>query len=261
MQEAVSDILIDRAREVEGINRMVLVSLIVHAAVIGGVLLMPASWRSPAPKTDAVRMVISLGGSPGPKTGGQNPIAGRAVQAVAPPEARPAPVAPPAPKRPDMVIPDKPARVVPKTENAKPVDRSASRRTTTGPEIKSGAARVDTGGAPIPFGGLATTGGGGTGGARLEVGNFCCPAYLQTVVDRIRENWNKDQGAAGEVRVKFTIRRDGMIVNTEVEKASGNPMLDLESRRAVLKTVQVPPLPGEYTNPALTVALIFEYKR
>ena len=261
MQEAASNILIDRAREVEGINRMVLVSLVAHAAIIGGVLLMPASWRTSEPKAEAVRMVISLGGSPGPKTGGQNPIANRAVQAVAPPAARPAPVAPPAARKPDMVIPDKPARVVPKTEAAKPADKSASRRATTGPEIRPGAARVETGGAPIPFGGLSTTGGGGTGGARLDVGNFCCPAYLQAVVDRIRENWNKDQGAAGEVRIKFTIRRDGMIVNTEVERASGNPMLDLESRRAVLKTMQVPPLPGEYTNPALTVALVFEYRR
>jgi TonB family protein len=206
-------------------------------------------------------MVISLGGSPGPATGGMTQIANRAVQAVAPPDAKPAPVTPPAAKRPEMVIPEKSARPAPKTTPTKAPDKSASRRVTTGPEVRSGAARVETGGAQIPFGGLSSSGGGGTGGVTLDVGNFCCPGYIQTMIQRIRENWDQQQGAAGEVTVKFTIRRDGMLTNVEVEKASNNPMLDLESRRAVLMTRQLPPLPREFGEPALTVHLVFDYKR
>jgi TonB family protein len=261
MQEAVSTILIDRAREVEGINRMVLLSLIAHAAIVTAVVLMPSSWRTGAPKAEPVRMVLSFGGSPGPKTGGNNPIANRPVQAVAPPEAKPSPVVPPAAKTPDMVIPDKPARTTAKNSAVKAPDKSASRKVTTGPEVKSGAARVETGGAQIPFGGLSTTGGGGTGGVRLDVANFCCPEYIITMVQRIREHWNERPGGAGEVTVKYTIRADGMLTQVEVEKTSGNPLLDLESRRAVLMTRQLPPLPREFTQSALTVHLIFEYKR
>ncbi len=261
MQEPASSILIDRSREVEGINRMVLVSLVAHAAIIGGVLLMPASWRTGAPKPETVRMVLSLGGSPGPNAGGFTQMANRAVQAVAPSEARPAPVAPPARKTPDMVIPEKTAKPAAKSTAVKAPEKSTSRRVVTGPEIKSGAARVETGGQQVPFGGLSTSGGGGTGGVRLDVGNFCCPGYIQTMVQRIRENWNKDQGASGEVTVKFTIRRDGMLTQVEVEKSSNNPMLDLESRRAVLMTRQLPPLPAEFTGPSLGIHLIFDYKR
>ncbi len=261
MQEAVSSILIDRAHEVDGVNRMVLVSLIAHAAVIGGVLLMPASWRASAPKGEAVRMVLSLGGSPGPNAGGFTQMANRPVQAVAPPEARPVPVAPPAAKTPDMVIPRDTARTTAKNSAVKAPDKSASRKVVTGPEVKSGAARVETGGQQVPFGGLSTSGGGGTGGVRLDVGNFCCPGYIQTMIQRIRENWNQAQGASGEATVKFTIRRDGMLTQVDVEQSSNNPVLDLESRRAVLMTRQLPPLPGEFTGASLTVHMIFDYKR
>lgn len=160
-----------------------------------------------------------------------------------------------------MVIPDKTGRTPVKTSAVKAPDKSTSRKVTMGPEVRSGAARVDTGGQAIPFGGLSTSGGGGTGGVRLDVGNFCCPGYIQTMIQRIRENWNQQQGAAGEVTVKFTIRRDGMITQVEVEKGSNNPMLDLESRRAVLMTQKLPPLPREFTEPALTVHLTFDYKR
>ena len=116
--------------------------------------------------------------------------------------------------------------------------------------------------AQVPFGGLAErTGGSSTGGPRLDVANFCCPEYIETMTQRIRSNWDQLQGAAGQSIVKFTIRRDGMLTNVEVEKSSNNPLLDLESRRAVLNTRQLPPLPPEFDRPTLTVYLTFDYKR
>ena len=127
----------------------------------------------------------------------------------------------------------------------KPIEKSTTKKPSTGPEIKSGAARVVTpNAAQVPFGGLAErAGGSSTGGLRLDVANFCCPDYIETMNRRIRSNWDQQQGAAGQTVVKFTIRRDGMLTNVEVEKASGNPLLDLESRKAVLTTRQLPPLP------------------
>ena len=128
---------------------------------------------------------------------------------------------------PTSVVKPTPARPV-----AKPADTSRSNTPTAGAEIKTGSARVNTGGAAIPFGGLAQ-GGGGAGGVQLDVKNFCCPEYLTQMVQKIRSNWNANQGAGGQPIIKFTIRRDGMLTNVELEKSSGQALLDLEARRAV----------------------------
>lgn len=259
MQEAVSGILIERSREAEGFNRMVLFSLAAHGMLMLALFVLPREWfasRRPAQETP---MMISIGGVPGQDTGGMTSIANRPVQEVAPPEAK-AVVTPPAAKVPEMVAPApevKPKPAVKPVE--KPIDKAATRKPSTGPQTRTGAGRVETGGAEVPFGGLAQ-GGGGTGGARVE-GDFCCPEYIETMKRMIYANWNQRQGAIGQVEVKFTIRRDGMLANVGVEKTSGNPLLDLESRRAVLVTQRLPPLPDQFTRPTLTVYLIFEYKR
>jgi protein TonB len=267
MHEAVSDVLLDRAREAEGISRMVLVSLFGHAVLIAGLVLMPASWRAGSTSADVTPMMITLGNSgTGPDTGGVTPISGRPVQVAAPPEARPTPVAPPVSKPPEMVAPEPTAKPLPKTPAKrveKPVDKSSSRKPTSGPEVKTGDARVDTGGAAIPFGGLTRPSGGGvaSGSPFTDYADFCCPGYLNQMADLIKRNWNQNQGASGLVQMKFTIRRDGTIVDVTVEKPSGISLLDVESQRALLKTARLPSLPTEFTESVLTVHLILEYHR
>lgn len=261
MREAVSDVLIERARAAEGLSRMLAVSLLAHGAFIAIVTLMPDFWGSTAARPPQSVMTISLGGTSGPDTPGRT-ISEQPVQAVAPADDKPQADATPAPAPPEMTEAAPAAKPAPKTKPVeKPAEKSPARKPTTGEEIKTGDARVKTGGAHIPFGGLAQTGGGGAEGVRLDVQNFCCPEYLQTMVQRIRQSWNSNQGASGEVWVKFTIRRDGMLTLVEVETPSGQAMLDLESRRAVLMTRQLPPLPREFTEPHLTVHLGFTYKR
>jgi len=148
----------------------------------------------------------------------------------------------------------------PRRKVDKPLDKSSSRTPTAGAEVKRGDARADTGAAPIPFGGLST-GGGGAGGVQINVGDFCCPEYIAAMNQRITENWNKNQGAAGITVMKFVIQRDGTITGVETDQPSRNPVLDLESRRALVTTRQLPPLPAAFTRPTLTVFLSFEYKR
>jgi TonB family protein len=188
-------------------------------------------------------------------------MAGRAVQEIAKPNAR-ATDTPPAAKTPEMVEPKSVVKPVPTPTRpiAKPDDTSKSRTPTAGTEIKTGSARVNTGGAAVPFGGLAQ-GGGGTGGVQLDVKNFCCPEYLAQMVQKIRQNWNANQGAGGQPVIKFTIRRDGMLTNVELEKSSGQDLLDLEARRAVIKTMQLPALPREFPESSLTVHLTFDFNR
>jgi len=266
VHEAVSDVLVDRSREANGISAMLVVSLLAHGTLIAGLVLMPAKWRSTSLPPKVTPMVITLTGGTGPDTGGMTPISGRPVQVEAPPETKPAPVAPPAPKTPEMVAPETTAKPLPKTPAkpvTKPVDKSTARKANSGPEIKTGDARADTGGAAIPFGGLTRPSGGGaaSSGAYTDYANFCCPAYLKQMSDLIRRNWNNSQGATGEVLVKFTIQRDGTLSNVQVEKSSGNALLDLESQRALAKTRALPALPREFTESTLTVHLIFDYHR
>jgi TonB family protein len=103
--------------------------------------------------------------------------------------------------------------------------------------------------------------GSSPGAPQLHVANFCCPEYIEAVTERIRSNWNQQQGVAGQALVKFTVRRDGMLTSVEIAKTSGNPVLDMESRRAVMATGQVPPLPDQFSRRDLTVYLDFAYKQ
>lgn len=265
MHEAVSDILLERSRESDRVGQMMLISCLAHALLIGAVAVIPSGWRMSSRSTDVTPMTITLSSGGGPDTGGMTPIAGRAVQEVAA-ETKPAPIAPPVSKPPEMVAPEPKATPIAKTppkRTEKPVDKSTARKPTTGPQVRPGDARADTGGAPIPFGGLTRPAGASSAGAAVmtDYANFCCPSYLNQMVDLIKRNWNQNQGASGEVQVKFTIRRDGTITDVEIEKPSNISLLDLESQRALAKTRSLPPLPREFTENTLTVHLIFDYHR
>src|SRR5262245_7297964 len=113
--DAVTPILLERARTPEGLRRMVVLSLMAHGVLTVGILLMP---KPAAQDTTREVMTISLGGTVGEKREGQTPIAGMTKEALPPTEtAKPQPVAPPAPKAPEMVLPKEtkaPPKVTPK---------------------------------------------------------------------------------------------------------------------------------------------------
>ena len=259
--DAVTQILIDRSRDAEKVTRTVLLSLVAHAALIALVVLLPAGWGSAIHDERAV-MMISLGGAPGPRQG-INPISGRPIQQAIPDLAKPKTDTPPALAKPEMIEPVKTAKPQPKTPakvEPKKEERQLHGRTpTTGPEVKAGAARIETGGQARPFGGLAT-GGGGAGAAYTDFANFCCPEYLATMVQMVQRNWQQNQGVDGTVIVKFTIHRDGSLNDIEVEQQS-TPFLNLAAQRAVVTTKQLPRLPAEFTGDHLTVHLVFQFKR
>ena len=264
MHEAVSDILLERSRESDRVGQMMLISSLAHAVLLAALVVMPANWRTSSKSTDVIPMTITLSSGSGPDTGGRTPISTSPVQEVAA-TTKPAPVAPPVSKPPEMVAPERTAKPVAKTppKTEKPVDKSTARKPTTGPEVRTGDARVETGGAPIPFGGLTRPAGASSVGASAttDYANFCCPEYLIKILDIIKRNWNSNQGANGQVGVKFTIRRDGTITAVELEQPSQISLLDLESQRALLKTRNLQPLPREFPENALTIHLVFDYHR
>lgn len=259
MIEAVSDVIAARTRERDGLSRMVAVSVAAHVAALAALALAPQpDFSDDAPRTV---MTISLGGAPGPRSGGMTPMGGRAVQAAAPADApRPRAETPPAPTRPEMTVPLPGA--TPRPSQARPQQaprESSGRAPSTGAEVREGSARVETGARGQGFG--LTTGGGGGTGAQLDVGDFCCPEYIETVVQRIHQNWASKQNVSGQVVVRFTIQRDGALTQVQVFQPSGLVALDMAAHRAVLVTARVPPLPTPFPNPTLTVRLTFDYQR
>jgi TonB family protein len=236
-----------------------------HALLLVLVVLAPSDWGARRPVVDRDVMTISLGGAPGPRSGGMTAMGGRPVQQVAPPQpkARPEPPAAPAAKPPAMVEPvGKPAappkKPVPAPEVPKaPAEQAPGRVPIRGAQIQAGTAVAQTGGSGIGFG--LSTGGGGTGG-EINLGDFCCPDYLETLLQIIQRNWDPKQQVAGVAAVRFTIQRDGSITGAELATPSGFAVLDLAAQRAILMS-RLPPLPRAYTNDQLTITLSFRYQR
>jgi len=257
--DAVTEVLLDRSRAADKLTRMVIVSLAAHAAVVSALAFAPA-WQHTAPDNSRV-MTISLAGAEGPIQG-RNPMAGRQVQQAVPDTAKSRNITPPAPPKPEMVEPIKAAKPAPKavTKPEPKKDEPLRGRTPSqGAEVKPGDARADTKGAAIPFGGLAT-GGGGVPGAYTDYADFCCPEYLQTMTRLIYGNWQQKQGVEGANVLRFVVKRDGTITDVVVEQGA-NQFLNLASQRALAQTRQLPPLPAAFTPSQLTVHLAFQYRR
>jgi len=259
----VTDVLQGRRQQPGGLQSMLTVSMAVHATLFAAIAFVPTPFlhRSPPPTI----MTISLGGGGnGPENGGMTPEGGRPVQEVKPPDEPPRrePVRPPAPVKPEMTMPLPNARAMkappaPAVKQA-PDEGPRSRTPVRGDKITPGSTPTDTGARGMGFG--LTMGGGPGSGSSLDVKDFCCPEYVMTMVTMIRRAWNPNQGTTGNTLVKFTIFRDGSIRDAEVERSSGNPVLDNAALRAVLQTRTLPPLPEPFPNPTLPVHLNFQYQ-
>jgi TonB family protein len=260
----VTDVLRDRRGEPDGLQKMLVASVAAHVAVASLVMVAP-HWGAATTEPPRAIMTINIaGGGDGPVNGGMTTIGGRPIQEQTPaaePPKREA-VRPPAVKEPEMTIPlraAKPAKPVAKTEVKQAPPEARGRTPTRGAQVTPGSSIAETGVRGQGFG--LSTGGGPGAGSSLEItGDFCCPGYIATMVDRIRSAWNQNQGARGLAFVKFTIQRDGRLTDYTIEKPSGSTPLDLAALRAVAVTKTLPPLPNEYSNPTLVVHLSFEYK-
>ncbi len=262
MEAVVSDILRSRMREPGGLRKTAVISLAAHAAVIAAILIIPSVMPRAAERPRVV-MNISLGGAPGPQTGGMQMIGGRPIQAAQPstdPQIAKNTLPSLAPTPPKMALPD--PKQKPRTPPKPTVSSKDPKGTAVGRgfETQQGTAKVETGARGQGFG-LSSGGAGGDGGVKLDVANFCCPEYIVDMRDRIIKNWNQKQGAAGFVTMKYTIHRNGSITNIEVEVSSGNAILDLAAQRALINTKTLAPLPAGFPGQQLPVHLIFEYFR
>lgn len=261
----VTDVLRDRMHEPAGLQRMIVVSIAVHAALVTSIVFAPQQWIGRQPEEPKHVMTISLGGGgEGPRNGGLTSIGGRPVQVQTPPEEIPKreAVRPPAAKAPEMTVPlpnAKPTKAAPAPHVEQAPEGSKGRTPTKGSKVEFGSSIAQTGARGQGFG-LSSGGGPGTG-STLDVGDFCCPDYIVLMVERIRSAWDRSQTTPGQVLVRFTIQRNGAIANPSIERSSGNSTLDVAALRAVVATRTLPPLPDQFPNPTLGVHLNFDYSR
>ena len=259
----VTDVLRDRMHEPAGLQQMALVSVLLHGAIVAGAVLVPSRWLAQRVDTPREVMTISLAaGTPGPSAGGMTSISGQPVQTITTPEEikKPEPIRPPAAKAPAMTIPKPNAptrRGSTAVTQAPPEARGAT--PTKGAETSAGSSIAETGARGQGFG-LTTGGGGGTGSA-LEVNNFCCPEYIQLMIQQIYGNWEQRVEVAGVTTVRFVIQRDGRISDVTLFKSSGYVAHDMNAQRALVRTRQLSPLPAQFPDQALGVRLTFDYKR
>jgi protein TonB len=260
--DAVTEVLIGRSHEADRLSQMVVVSLAAHAMLIAAVTLSNRFLPQQTAVDTSHVMTISLAGGD-TVIQGRNPISAKTVQEVVPESVKPKNDAPPALAKPEMVEPvqtKKPEpKPVAKPEPKKELTPIHGRTPTQGTTAVQGSARVETGQtSAIPFGGLATGGGPGSG-ARTDFADFCCPEYLAAMQRLIYANWRPNQGQPGSNVGKFVVHRDGSITDISVEQST-NPFLELASRRAIEQTQRLPPLPAPYRGDRLTVYIDFTYK-
>jgi TonB family protein len=257
--DAVTQVLATRPRDADSLGQMAGVSLAAH--IVFGLALMfsPIGYFGGAEKEPENVMVISLGGPVGPRTG-MTTMGGRPVQSV-PTETKKAiePVRPPAARTPEMIEPTKKQPKVSPTKVENSAKTPSSRTPTKGEELRKGSSPSETGARGQGFG-LSSGGGGGTEGY-LDTANFCCPEYISTMLELIRRNWDSKQQSVGKAMVKYTIMPDGTITGVQVERSSGYQTLDFLASRSLQLTRKLPPLPSAFTEPSLTVHLVFEYTR
>jgi outer membrane biosynthesis protein TonB len=253
MHEGVSDILVARARELDGVARPVSASFAVHVGIVLTLALLPSAWFARAAPEKP--MMIDLGaGAVGPKPDGLTALSAKKVDAVAPPPTRPEPVLPTAPKSTALTEPVK-APVKPPEPPKRPSTQSAPvTKPQTGAQVTQGTATAATTATNNIGVGLSS---GGLGAAGLD-SNFCCPDWARQMIERIK--WQPNQGVAGDVEIQIVVERDGTISGWTLTKKSNVALLDLDAQRAVIYA-KLPPLPPEYTPSRLNVTLQFKYIR
>ncbi len=258
MRGAITDVIAARAKDEGGLGRRFAYSLAAHLFV--GVAFILISSNFLAGKQVKPNVIeVSLGGSLGPRTTGVAQIAARRVDVAVPETKRPAPVLPAPPPKPDTMPNPTKATAPPKVPEKVPEKIATPTpappaKPSTGQQVQTGTAVVETGATGMSQG--ITQGGGGGGGA-VDLNTFD-QAWTNGMSAAIRKNWNNLQPEIGWTEVLFVLNKDGKLISRVTVATSGSFLLDQEALRAVGMAI-FPPLPREYKEPTLRVRLRFNY--
>jgi periplasmic protein TonB len=103
----------------------------------------------------------------------------------------------------------------------------------------------------------------GQGSMTLDVTDFPHAWYLRQVLQKVEERWqtqNRPNEPGQKPRIYVEIQRDGTIATPRIEQSSGSNFYDRAALRAISEASPFPPLPADWSKPALRVLFNFELK-
>jgi protein TonB len=254
---------------VSALGHVVLAIALAVAVLLGG-------WKSS--KVYVVNLVPSIAavGSPSGRT--EAPPAPKpsppAPQLPTPPRPAPAPreaVAPepvkqlPSASLPRPQLPTRPAALPrPGDKDLPPLATPSERRAPVPAAAKPADTAAEARPAPPVPRGQITGSVTGTGALTLDVSDFPHAWYLRQILQKVEAEWQR-QAHSREPELKplvlVEIQRDGSIRTPRIEKSSGNALYDQAALRAVVQASPFPPLPEDWTKPALRVMFRFDLAR
>jgi protein TonB len=104
----------------------------------------------------------------------------------------------------------------------------------------------------------------GQGAMTLDVTDFPHAWYLRQVLQKVEERWqtqNRPNEPGQKPRIYVEIQRDGSIAAPRIEQSSGSTYYDRAALRAISEASPFPPLPSDWSKPALRVLFNFDLKR
>src|SRR5580704_597086 len=259
---------VDILDQADSLNKPLLGSVALHAAIFGTLLLWGVvlsgpheSWgdaNSGGPGSISINVVNKI---PLPtRSGLVNPLANPTESAVPtpPPAARPKTQAPP--EEPDAIpiksrTKPKPSEVARSAQNnwrAKQPDRPNQLYSAAGQALVS------------PMMGQLGTGGVGVGQGSPFGNRF--GNYVMILRQRVAEKWHASDvdpriHTLPPAIVTFDLLRDGSVRNVHVAQTSGNQALDYSAQRAIYAASPFPGLPAAYERDAATIEFWFELRR
>jgi periplasmic protein TonB len=69
----------------------------------------------------------------------------------------------------------------------------------------------------------------------------------------------RGQGAEGQVAVRFTVARDGKVLDAQIVRGSGWDVLD-QTALTMFRGAHAPPFPAEMTQPKVTTATSIRFR-
>jgi TonB family protein len=252
------------------LKRGLVVSAAMHVIVFVGILLLPrgsARWdRVDAIAVELVGPLKAQSRSASPPAQLPAPAEAPAVEETPPAPKEKEPEAPkPKPKSAPKSAPREPARryqplAPPSTDEPSLEERLRTRLDELAGESDDAASKEPAPATPAPSG--VGDGDSPTSSAEVSATDFPYAWYLNLLRTKISDAWDPPAsrlvaGGANQVIVRFRLARSGAVSDVGVEILSGAPGLDSSARRAVDRAQPFPPLPGDFADDFVDIAVRF----
>lgn len=253
MQDAVADVLRERRYLDHGFSASLFLSILLHALLFLPVIMSVREFAS----TDREPVRVRLAGPPTTEFE-------REVSKPAPPAEEPVETAPaePEPAEEPRETPQPETKQVEKSlfgeSPEEPVDHETDNQDRAAPSRRDPQEAIPatpTSASPTP---QISVGGGSASISGLEGGDFPYTFYVERMLSIIGRNWFRpDVGSTPGATIHFVIERNGRVRGVEITESSGSSAFDRASRRAVIDSNPLPPLPLQYVGSELGVHLKF----